>query len=245
MKQIQELPLAEQKRFIKECFKDLKFNEELHRYSLPDRTIKKSVSTVIKDFIPKADFYNIAKNIDRKQGLPEGTTFRLWELKGKESTAKGNKAHFFGEVYAKYPVLQPETGYEVAVKSFIEDLPDYLEIAFTELVMYHKEYLFAGTMDLLLYNTKSNSYIVADYKTNADLYKSFGKLLHPFYLYDNNALNKYMLQLSTYQLMLEQTGVKVHNRVVVWLKPNGFYELIPVDDVTQELNKYYKKVYVK
>jgi len=241
MRKIQDLPYKEQFTYIQDYFSALEFNEELHRYSLPDKKIKRSVSAVYKDFIPKTDFYNIARNIDRKQGIPEGTTMRLWDLKGKESTAKGTKAHFFAEIYAKYPVLQPETGYESAIKLFIDNLPKHVIVAFTELTMYHKEYLFAGTADLILYDIKKNTYFIADWKTNVDLYKAYGKLLSPFNTLENNSLNKYSLQFSLYQILLEQTCVKVQGRALIWIKKDGTYETISLPNRTKKLIKYLNK----
>ena len=58
--------------------------------------------------------------------------------------------------------------------------------------------MFGGTADIILYNTKTNKYIIADYKTNEDLFKNFkGKKLNGvFSKHLENGYNKYQIQFS-------------------------------------------------
>ena len=81
--------------------------------------------------------------------------------------------------------------------------------------MYHKEYLFGGTLDLLLYDTIQEGYIIGDYKTNKDLFKNYrGQTLKDeFSFLLQNSFNIYQLQLSLYQILLEQlSDIKVIKR---------------------------------
>jgi hypothetical protein len=55
-------------------------------------------------------------------------------------------------------------------------------------------------------------------------------------MYDE-ALSSYKLQLSAYQLPLEDIGLKVIGRRIIWLKEDGEYELIPIDDYTGKLRE--------
>lgn len=60
-------------------------------------------------------------------------------------------------------------------------------------------------------------------------------LLPPFgELYDES-LSYYTLQLSCYQIPLEDIGLKIIGRRIIWLKDNCDYELIPIQDVTKRL----------
>lgn len=106
---------------------------------------------------------------------------------------------------------------------------------------------YAGTFDLLWYykhpNDDSRSgLIILDYKTNASLTSDFSRnmgkyFLEPFdELYDE-ALSSYKLQLSAYQIPLEDIGLKVIGRRIIWLKDDGTYELIPIDDYTNKLRE--------
>ena len=56
---------------------------------------------------------------------------------------------------------------------FWRDLPTYIIPVFTELQMYHLKKMYAGTADIILFNTKTEKYIIADYKTTKDLFKKF------------------------------------------------------------------------
>lgn len=106
---------------------------------------------------------------------------------------------------------------------------------------------YAGTFDLLWYykhptdDTKSGL-IVLDYKSNKSLEDGFarskGKYLYaPFSDMYAEALSMYNLQLSAYQIPLEDIGLKVIGRRIIWLKDDGTYELIPTKDYTKELRE--------
>jgi len=108
--------------------------------------------------------------------------------------------------------------------------------------MYHFKHLFAGTADIILFDTKTQTYIIADYKTNKDLLKNYkGKtMLGPFSHLLDNPLNHYAIQLSYYQLLLEQVGVKVSKRIIIWLGLDGNYQLFNTEDVTDILKQQLK-----
>lgn len=55
-------------------------------------------------------------------------------------------------------------------------------------------------------------------------------------LYDES-LGLYTLQLSCYQIPLEDIGLKVIARRIIHLKDDGTYELIAVPNVTDKLRK--------
>jgi hypothetical protein len=60
-------------------------------------------------------------------------------------------------------------------------------------------------------------------------------LLPPFSDYFEELLSYYTAQLSCYQIPLEDIGLKVIARRIVWLKDDGTYELIGLNDVTDRL----------
>jgi hypothetical protein len=231
----------ETKRILK-FFSKLEFNEPKHLYSVEGKKINSSVSKLVKLFVKTANFNDIATSIDKRDKLPEGTTSTQWSLNSKVSLAIGTAAHFFGEMYAFNRILKPSNGYEEAVVKFWNDLPAHIVPVKMELQMYHKNYLFAGTGDILLYNTITGHYIIGDYKTNKDLFKNFqGQKMTT--LFDNlldMPLNHYQLQLSFYQILFEQIGLKVESRKVIWLKPSGEYEMYDTVDYTDTLKDYLK-----
>lgn len=224
-------------------FSDCTFTEETHTYTVNGTALSKSVSAIIEHWKPKVDFEQKSYEIDARFNLPRGTHKQLWKYKADAACSLGTSAHFFAEVYAINKSIKPTNGFERAAKAFIDSLPDHVEIVSTEYVMYHKKYMFGGMADLLLYNKNTKKYIIADYKTNEKLKKVFmdTRLLAPFTHLNDSALGKYALQLSIYRLMAEQTGAKFDTGVVIWLKPDGEYELIlnKEQDMTNPLAKLY------
>jgi hypothetical protein len=106
---------------------------------------------------------------------------------------------------------------------------------------------YAGTFDLLWYykhpNDDSKSgLVILDYKTNGSLTNSYNRdfgryFLEPFGDLYEESLSSYKLQLSAYQLPLEDIGLKVIGRRIIWLKDDGTYELIPIEDYTERLRE--------
>jgi len=225
---------------IHKFFEGLTFNEEKHQYKVKDISLKLSVSGVIKKFVTEVDFDEIALEQDAKHGMSEGTMKQLWEYNKEAACAFGTKVHFFGELYPFHRTLKPTNKHEEAIVKFWNDLPEHIIPVKMELQMYHKKFMFAGTADIILYDTIKKVFIIADYKTNKDLFKNFRKktLLAPFNNLLDSPYSKYVLQLSFYQLLFEQTGYKVDSRRIVWLKPDGNYEMYLTDDYRKPIMEY-------
>jgi hypothetical protein len=82
--------------------------------------------------------------------------------------------------------------------------------------------------------------MLVTHNTNKELIKDFSRardkmLLHPFERFYDEAQSLYTLQLSCYQIPLEDIGLKVIGRRLIHLKEDGTYEKIPLPDVTKEL----------
>ena len=81
-----------------------------------------------------------------------------------------------------------------------------------------------------------------DYKTNADLYNAYSRekhimLLPPFEDLYQESLGIYTIQLSLYALMLEDIGLHIIDRILIWLKDDGTYERISTKDLTNQLRE--------
>jgi hypothetical protein len=104
---------------------------------------------------------------------------------------------------------------------------------------------YCGTFDILFYykdqeDDSKSGLCIFDFKTNKELKKDFSRengkmLLPPFSDYFEEPLSYYTAQLSCYQIPLEDIGLKVIARRIVWLKDDGTYELIGLNDVTDRL----------
>jgi ATP-dependent exoDNAse (exonuclease V) beta subunit len=230
-------------------FIKLDFNEEKHVYFVDGKPLKASVSKLIKQFYKPFPTKQKAKEIalscknngvlNKYSGMSEQEILDQWEEINLEATTRGTRVHEFGEFYPFNRSLKPRCKQEEAIKKFWDNMPDHIVPVTMELRMYHFEKMFAGTADIILFDTKKGSYIIADYKTNKDLFKNFRqkKLLKPFENLLDNPFNHYQLQLSYYQILLEQTGLQVSDRIIVYLTMEGEYEMYPTQDFTKELKK--------
>ena len=149
--------------------------------------------------------------------------------------------------------LIPTRPKEEAVLKFYNELNPNLHFVLAETKVYTGKNLeltnlkqnYCGTFDLLMYydnpiNKDKSGLVIMDYKTNKELTNDYNRenwrfLLPPFgELYDES-LSYYTLQLSCYQIPLEDIGLKIIGRRIIWLKDNCDYELIPIQDVTKRL----------
>lgn len=237
--------MEQNKAKILEFFKELEFDEGQHLYSINGNQINSSVSKIIKNFVEPFDSYTISKRVAKSKGVSQESILAEWEEKKNAACDKGTRIHLFGELYPFNRHLKPNDKYEEAIVSFWKSLPDYIVPVVMELQMYHKEYLYAGTGDILLYNCKSDTYIIGDYKTNLDLFKNYKgkKMLGEFKHLLDCPFNKYQLQLSFYQILFEQIGLKVSSRKLIWLRPSGKFEMYDTEDYTSILDKYLKNIW--
>ena len=66
---------------IKDFFSALSFDEGSHTYYVNNLPLATSVSQKVKDFVEHVPFDQISYNIDKRMGLPQGTTQTMWKLK--------------------------------------------------------------------------------------------------------------------------------------------------------------------
>lgn len=150
--------------------------------------------------------------------------------------------------------LVPTRTKEEAILKFWDELPPNLHFVLNETKVYSNKnpnfqtkQQYCGTFDLLFYyknpdDDSKSGLVIYDYKTNASLIKEFSRaknkmMLPPFeHLYDES-LGTYTLQLSAYQIPLEDIGLKVLGRRLVWLKDDGTYEIRKLPDETQKLRE--------
>lgn len=148
--------------------------------------------------------------------------------------------------------LIPTRGKEEAVINYWSSLPPCLHFVYAEAMLYtnsnpdpttHLKTQLAGTADILLYykdtvNPENSGLVIADYKTNADIRNKFArstgkKMKSPFSDFLSEPLSEYYAQFSTYQIPLEDIGLKVIARRLVWLKDDGNFEVLATPDLSQ------------
>ncbi len=191
---------------------------------------------------------------------------KAWKDNSSRACVHGSERHEFGESCYWYMTgqfdkilpafkdrLTEDGGFlaihpkEEATVKFWEDLPvSFVPIA-VENITYNKTLNYSGTFDMLFYydaeldgkDPKYSGFVIFDYKTNKDLYKNFQekKLLPPFEELYDMPCSLYKLQLSLYQLNLEQLGFKVIARRLIWLRPDGEYDKIPLESYSKVLSE--------
>ena len=96
---------------------------------------------------------------------------------------------------------------------------------FSEVKICSEELKLAGTIDLMIYNSKKNRIYLIDWKTNLKI-KKYGYnqgVKYPGNLIDDCNFNKYQLQLSMYQYILENFyETKVNGLFIVHLNETYF-----------------------
>lgn len=230
------------KNRIDEYFSKLKFVEETHTYTV-DGKILPSVSGLIKNYVepfPK----DAAKWSAKKRGISEQQIRAEWKATADEACERGTRVHLFGEEYPFDDSLKPACNQEIAITKFWKDVPDHIVPVMMEATMYHKIAGYAGTADIIMYDRQKDGIVIGDYKTNKDLFKNYkGKrMLGPFSHLLDNPFNKYTLQLSYYQILLEQVGIPVIDRKLVWLRKSSEYDMYTLDNVTEILREELKLV---
>ena len=194
-------------------------------------------------------------------GMSKEEILALWKVKSDHACEFGTNVHAFGESMFYYMTGEPdkvleeckeqfdENGphplnpQEEAIVKFWDDLPENFVPVLAETKVFNRNGTqYAGTFDILFYyveepESPKNGLVIFDYKTNEDLYKNYRgqTLLWPFQdMLDQNA-SYYTLQLSLYAIPLQNLGMKVIGRRLIWVKPDGSYEKVKIENVSDRL----------
>lgn len=147
--------------------------------------------------------------------------------------------------------LVPTRPKEESALNFWNEFPENLWVVLPETKVYTSagnikyKTNFAGTFDLLCYykhpkDDSKSGLIVLDYKTNGEIYKEYSRknnkmLYYPFDELYQEPFGVYTIQLNCYSTCLEDIGLKVIGKRLIWLKDDGTYELIPIDNKTDKI----------
>lgn len=237
------------------------FKPEDHTYFVEDVKYS-SVTNRLKKFHPIFDVDLNARRYAKKNNLEVSYVKESWEKIGKDSSELGKDVHNYGEELFYMSQKKNEDGTvnndrDLLCFKVTENVSRKLQMfnfwlwllkqkryipILSEAKVFSKKYKIVGTFDLLLYDTLTNTIIIVDYKTNKDLYKNFASqvLFPPFQYLLDNPFNIYQLQLSTYQIPLEELGFKLFNRWIVHITEEKF-EILPTMDFTEQLKIQYEK----
>lgn len=224
-----------QKRLF-QVFSPLTFEEERHLYFWKNIRVPKSVSALVEDHADPFDEQYWLPICARKENTTEHELRHKWQTINQLACDLGTDTHDFLQ---KYNGLQkPRTAQETAGINFLRDISIEYEVVGREIRAYSEEFDYAGTLDLLLRHRREGYLAIGDYKTNADLFKTFGVLRYPFNYLENHPYSKYQLQISYYQIMLESIGLEIEKRLLVYLKADALYQIYECYSFTEQITKH-------
>jgi hypothetical protein len=241
------------------AFNDITFYDKPHKYFIDGKELI-SVTTLIHKYQEEfdegywSDFKATQKNLTPEEVL------RAWKFINRKGTIKGSAIHDYAENLFQnkefeYPLqmILNEFGFDPVrieyditkkhVDEFYNKVQGKLIPIRTEMVVYDKESLIGGMLDILFYNVKWGVFQIYDWKTNKKFTTEEKErhLLNELYLIEDCDLEIYSLQLSLYKHIIEKiTGLKLGKSYIVWFSHNNpTYELIETKD-----RSYYAKLLV-
>jgi hypothetical protein len=246
-----ELAVKEARARLRDSSLGLVFEPIEHKYTLHGRLME-SVSEIVQSFAP-FDSEKIAASCATNPrhplfGKSVDEILSIWNEKRDKSAEAGTQIHAFSEACCLYRLgledkieteykdrITPEGLTALSPKEEASarwwdslDLGRYAVVA-KETQIANPNYGYAGTFDLLLYDTVKKGFALCDYKTNEDLFRSFGeKLSTPLNMIKADDYGKYTLQQNLYRIQLENIGIEVRDMSLVWLKNDGTFEQIPL-----------------
>ena len=228
----------------------IKFNEKNHTYSINGKYLT-SVTTAINTIFPPFDAKGIARKIAKgfkyrtRQKELQGEkvddetkakgTMRFWLAKWKESAHHGTRVHKAVEEFInigdpamildKYCPKELDKVKFGAFLSWYQANPILAGATLLpEMIVYSGKQGYAGMLDLVVMQEDGTMHIF-DWKTNEKLISPQPCMLEkPFEHLDDSKMCRYSLQLSFYKYLMELSGKKVGNLILVHLTPEGVKE---------------------
>jgi hypothetical protein len=221
-------------------FNDITFYDEPHKYFLNKRELI-SVTTLIHEYQEEFNEEYWSQYKADQFFVSQKEILRAWNFINKKGTMKGSAIHDYAEnlfqnkefEYPKDLILK-EFGFDPVwveyqmtkkhVDRFYNDVHGKLIPIRTEFVIYDKESLIAGMLDMLFYNIKAKEYQIWDWKSNKDFTFELPSrhLLGDLYMLEDCDLEIYSLQLEFYKQIIERnTGIKLGKSYLVWFSHNN------------------------
>lgn len=231
-------------------FNDVIYYDDPHKYFLGTTQLV-SVTTLLHKY--KEEFNeNYWSDIKATEyGISQRNVIRAWKFINKKGTMKGSAIHdytenlFLNKVFP-YPeeLILNEFGFDPIkeeyvmtqkhVNRFHNDVRGKLIPIRTEMIVYDKESLIGGMLDMLFYNVKMKEFQVWDWKTNKkfDIEMKTRHLLGKLFMLEDSDLEIYSLQLAIYKLIIEKhIGIKLGKSYVCWFSHNNEnYKVIETKD---------------
>lgn len=220
---------------------NISLDQENHKYELKDSPDFhfSSVTEFIHHFFEKFDQVGIAQKLINTHPKYSGKTVDEVIKEWSKGAIRGTIVHNELEAFIKENITPEHEMSIIGAEWIKEKQKDPDNTFFSEVIIYSKELGIAGTIDVLVYNKKQDTYHLVDWKTNKRIDKTsykkkIGILNSTKHMQDCN-FNHYSLQLSFYRYILERYyGINVGSQTLFHLKENR-YEIYPVNYHEEEL----------
>jgi hypothetical protein len=236
-------------------FNNVVYHDEPHKYYINNKELI-SVTTILHKYKEEFNEEYWSKVKSQEYGISQKEVIRAWRFINKKGTMKGSAIHDYAEnlflnkifPYPKQQILN-EFGFDPIleeynitkkhVDKFHKDVKDKLIPIRTEMIVYDKESLIGGMLDMLFYNVKAKEFQIWDHKTNKKLsLSSERKMNNELFMLDDSDLNIYSLQLGIYKYIIEKvTGIKLGKSYIIWYSHNNSsYKIIKMKDLSYYVN---------
>lgn len=257
MTEIKTQPLYLALKNAHERDKFIEFEEISHKYTINGDSNYVSVTTFNHSHFPNFDSDKIIDDIlaNKRMCDPTYKYFKKtkeeilndWNANAVSASGLGTKFHYDVECF--YNGIENEnTSIEYKYfKNFVADHPHLVPYR-SEWVIYFEKIRLAGSIDMVFYDKKKESYAIYDWKRVKEISydSSFGKFaITPCikHLPDTNFW-VYSLQLNVYKAILEEKyGMKISDLYLVAChpdNPNKTYEKIECFDLSKEVHDLFE-----
>lgn len=221
-------------------FSDVTYFDEPHKYFVDNKQLI-SVTTIIHKYQNEFDEEYWSAYKANQHGLEPYEIKRAWQFINHKGTMKGSFIHDYTEnlflnkkfEYPKKKILDRFgfdpilKEYEITKKhvdNFYNDVRGRLIPIKTEYVVFDRESMIAGMLDMLFWNVKMQEFQIWDWKTNKNF--SFEckerNLIDDLYLLEESDMEIYSLQLEMYKYIIEKhIPIKLGKSYVVWFSHNN------------------------
>ena len=232
------------------AFNDITFYDEPHKYFIGGKELI-SVTTLIGKYHEPFDEDYWSGYKATEHNLTPEEVLRAWKFINRKGTIKGSAIHDYAENLFQnkkfeYPsqMILNEFGFDPVlseyettknhVDKFYGDVQGKLIPIRTEMVVYDKETLIGGMLDILFYNVKMKEFQIWDWKTNKkfDTENKERYLLGNLCTIEDCDLEVYSLQLEMYKQIIEKNvPIKLGQSYIVWFSHrNESYQIIKTTD---------------
>ena len=243
-------------------FNDVTYEDEPHTYHVDGQQLI-SVTTILhkyqEDFAE--EYWSRVKA--EEYVLTQKEVLRAWGFINKKGTMKGSAIHDYAEnlflnkvfpypeqlIFNEFGFDPVEEEYKITkehVDRFHNDVQGKLIPVRTEMIVYDKESLIGGMLDMLFYNVKMKQFQIWDWKTNKKFTEKLidengiktknkntvdgrtDRLSGILSGIHDNDMEIYSLQLAMYKYIIEKnTGIKLGDSYIVWFSHNNSsYEIM-------------------